>query len=273
VKESLADHPKNSWVNEHGTRILRKEQGEVAYTKLPPAPPEILRREVKRRNVIRTINVDRASAIGPIEPGSEVFGVIKGQFSLIEIIEHCLDYTGPAHLGISTWTAGGADIQHLHWLLEESRILSARWLLDASFPSRKWEYCEALVERFGAENLRFTSNHAKFVILASEPRPGKRPLFVSIRTSLNLNKCLRLEHFEITEGHDLFLYLRNVMKVAFRDAASFEECFHRPERAHRTIDTIDGPIEQGPPPVFYEPELKTKAVIKHEPVKGIQYGR
>jgi hypothetical protein len=54
----------------------------------------IVRREIAARSA--------AEAIGPIEAGIEVFGLSKGQFSLIDIIEHCLKASGPADVVIST---------------------------------------------------------------------------------------------------------------------------------------------------------------------------
>lgn len=72
---------------------------------------------------------------------------------------------GPAPAVISTWTAAGADLAHTAGFLADGRVRSCRWLVDFSFPSRQPAYCAQLVERFGADSMRFTANHAKFVVM------------------------------------------------------------------------------------------------------------
>lgn len=37
-----------------------------------------------------------ATAIGAISHGCEIYGLSKGAFSLVDILRHCLRYTGPA---------------------------------------------------------------------------------------------------------------------------------------------------------------------------------
>ena len=44
-------------------------------------------------------------AIGPLEPGCEIFGFTKGQFSLMDLITAILSQTGPASVDISTCTS------------------------------------------------------------------------------------------------------------------------------------------------------------------------
>ena len=41
------------------------------------------------------------AALGPIEPGCEIFGLTMGHFSLVDIVEHVLKSTGPADVTIS----------------------------------------------------------------------------------------------------------------------------------------------------------------------------
>lgn len=197
-----------------------------------------LEREKRARVVVRTINcATAADAIGPIKRDCEIFAASKGQFSLIEIVEHCLDYVGPCHTAWSTWTAGGADIEHFAYLLGDKRILSSKWILDASFPSRKHEYCRMLAEAAGAENLRFTASHAKFVLLRN------REWNLCIRSSQNLNKCLRIETFEISDDRALAEFLTQLVRDVWATAAPLDVCWEHPEEAHRSLDKIAGPIE------------------------------
>ena len=107
-------------------------------------------REGVHRTGCRTIwSRFAADAIGPITRGCEIFGICKGQFSLVELIEQCLDATGPANVVCSTWTAGAADILHFGALMDDERIRGCWWLVDFSFAARQPEYCDMLIERFG----------------------------------------------------------------------------------------------------------------------------
>ena len=109
-----------------------------------------------------------ASAIGELEHGCEVFGLTKGGFSLISILEHCLGQTGPADLVISTWTAAAVDIQAAEKFLEDRRVKSIQFLVDQSFRSRQREYCTRLVEAFGPQSIRFSRSHCKFATITND---------------------------------------------------------------------------------------------------------
>ena len=63
-----------------------------------------------------------AEAVGEITTGCEIYGLTKGQWSLIDLIEYCLETTGPAELIISTWTAANADIGFANALLTNGRM-------------------------------------------------------------------------------------------------------------------------------------------------------
>lgn len=203
---------------------------------------QINRATKPRRKVLRTINAATAAdAVGPITHGMEVYGLSKGQFSLIELIGHILDATGPADLTISTWTAAGADLAHTHTLLGSGAIRTARWLVDFSFPARQPAYCAQLRERFGDDSIRCTANHAKFVLIRNETWD------IALRTSMNLNLNRRLESFEISEDRDLADWLDAVATDAFDGAAAtVARTTAEPSYAARTVAVIAGPVEFGP---------------------------
>ena len=151
-------------------------------------------RKTVRRKVVRDINAAKAAeAVGNIEPGCEIYGLSKGQFSLVELIGHCLEATGPADIIVSTWTAAGADLEHTHGLLENGNIRSARWLVDSSFINRQPGYTQRLLDLFGEEAVLATKNHAKFVLIENETWS------LVIRTSMNLNLNSRLESYEVSD--------------------------------------------------------------------------
>lgn len=151
---------------------------------------DTLKGRIIRRNVAaKTV----ADAVGEITPGCEIFGLSKGQFSLVDIITHCLATTGPADVVISTWTAANADLGFANELLTAGAIRTLRFIVDFSFPTRQPEYCAALRERFGDGALRVTKTHAKFVVIRNENWN------IVIRSSMNLNENKRLESFEVSD--------------------------------------------------------------------------
>ena len=169
----------------------------------------------KRKRSFRDINhATAADAIGDLYPGCEIYGLSKGQFSLVEIIGHCLNQTGPAHVIISTWTAAGADMSHAKGLLNSEKILSCRWLVDTSFISRQKALHSELGELFGPENIIETKNHAKFVTIRNEKWN------ITLRTSMNLNLNKRLENYEISDDEDLADYLEK-MYESMRSSGEF----------------------------------------------------
>jgi len=166
-------------------------------------------REIRRALSARTAR----EAIGAITPGCEIFGVTKGQFSLIDIIEHVVGATGPVDVVLSTWTAAAADLGFAMGLISDGRIRSLRFVVDFSFPRRQPEYCAALRERFGDDAVRLTKSHAKFVVLRNEAWN------VVIRSSMNLNENKRLESFEVSDDPGMATYLVELCQTLFDDHA------------------------------------------------------
>jgi len=147
--------------------------------------------------------------VGVIEHGCEIYGLARGQYSLIDLVEHILGYTGPASLVISTWTAAGADVDYALRLCHDGRVTGITWIVDASFPVRQPGYCAAMRDRFGDAAIRVTQNHAKFVLV------GNDEWHVVLRTSMNLNENKRMESWEVSDDADLYGYLSEVVVALF----------------------------------------------------------
>lgn len=169
---------------------------------------------VKRENVNREFRhgmrgESAARCIGPIKKGCDVFGLTKGDFSMIDILRHIAKEIGPCRIDIGTWTAAAADIKQAFDMLNDKNILSMRWLVDRSFPARQEKYYHSLLEKFGRDSVRLARFHAKFILLENENYT------VAVRTSMNLNLNQRIEFFEISEGSPISDYLREVVDYHF----------------------------------------------------------
>ena len=182
-----------------------------------------IRRSGVKRQVRHDYRAERAAdAVGPIEHGMEVYGLSVGRFSLTDLLLHCLEATGPADVTISTWTAAGADIEEAYRLLSSGQVRSIRFLVDFSFPSRQPAYCAALRERFGDDAIRVTKNHAKFLLI----RNAEWSLVV--RTSMNLNRNLRLESFEVSDHAPMADFIESMVELVFGARTGVETLDSRP---------------------------------------------
>ena len=145
--------------------------------------------EKTRRVIHRTGTA--AQVIGPLVPGVRVTGLTAGQFSAIDAMEHMLDELGPAAVRISTWTTGIYDVQRARDIRVSGRITDMRMLLDRGTFEKSPKFAGPLIEVLGIDAFRCLSVHAKVVIVS-----GQRGAAV-MRSSMNLNKNLRTEQFDI----------------------------------------------------------------------------
>jgi hypothetical protein len=159
--------------------------------------PKMGKREVRRVLGVGLV----AEAIGAVDKGCEIFMLTDGTYSLVHVLLHVLQATGPVDLVISTWTVAIPDMVRVKALMDTGEVLSCRWILDFSFAPRGVEKMEALRELFGDEAIRLTKSHAKFCVLRNADWD------VVIRTSMNLNENHRTEFVEISDDLGLADYL------------------------------------------------------------------
>jgi hypothetical protein len=142
--------------------------------------------------------------IGKIEKGVDVFGLTKGDFSMIDIVRHIVEEIGPCDIDIGTWTAAHADIKQAFTLFGDERLRKVRFLVDRSFPARQPAYYAALLKAFGQGSVRMARFHAKYILAENEE------FSVAVRTSMNLNENKRIEFYELSEGSPISGYLRQI---------------------------------------------------------------
>lgn len=142
-----------------------------------------------RRVVHRTGTA--AKVIGRLEPGVRVTGLTAGQFSAIDAMEHMVDELGPAKVRVSTWTTGIYDVRRARDIRTRGRITDIRMLLDRGTFEKSPKYAGPLIEVLGIDAFRCLAVHAKVIIVL-----GARGNAV-MRSSMNLNKNLRTEQFDI----------------------------------------------------------------------------
>lgn len=197
-----------------------------------------------RKRVFKKVESNFAcDIVGPISKGCEIFGLTKGQISIIEIIEYVLKATGPADVVISTWTAAQKSIDKAQAFIRSGSIKSLRFMIDPSFKARKPEFCDDLVDSFGSGCVRTIRNHAKFILISNDEWN------IVIRTSMNLNQNPRMEYVEISDSKEMHNFMSSIVDEVF-DVIPEEKHFARDKSTNESVLT------------FNDPESKSHTTIK-----------
>lgn len=133
-------------------------------------------------------------ALNEFGRGAHLFGVTKGQFSMIDIAAAVLAKTGPADVAVWTWCIADYEVEAIGAFLTDGAIRSFRLVMDWAGAQRDMPIVEALQARYGEGCIRVTKTHAKIVAI------GNESWRVVIRGSMNLNANPRFEQFDVSEG-------------------------------------------------------------------------
>lgn len=169
----------------------RHNLGVEHVTTIPDIPARLVRAPVETAT----------AALGALCPGCRLFGMTKGQFSLVDLMIAILSQTGPADVTLSTWTTGIRDAESADALMDTGIIRSLTLLTDRSFPTRKPQYCARLLEIFGPDAIRCTRTHAKFLVIRNDCWN------IVVTSSMNLNRNPRFEQFTLDDSPALCDFL------------------------------------------------------------------
>lgn len=188
-------------------------------------PNQVMKRprDTLKGRVVRTaISAKHVrESVGEITEGCEIIGLTMGFWSLYDLIEYCLEATGPADVVISTWTAAAADLGFAYGLMGHKRIRTLRFLVDSSFEIRQPAYTAAMRAYFGDAAIRVTENHAKFTTIRNEKWN------LVLRGSMNLTENRRLEMFEISDSVIMLEWLHGLVNTIFeKQTKTFERSSH-----------------------------------------------
>lgn len=124
---------------------------------------------------------------------TDIVGLTHGQFSLLDLIQAVLEYTGSADLDICTWSAGLYDADAAARFQSDGRLRRVRFVMDSASQKRGQASTVNIADLFGADSIRTTRTHAKFALISNDS------WHVVITSSMNLNLNPRVEQFELTE--------------------------------------------------------------------------
>lgn len=153
----------------------------------------------------------------------------QARFSLIDLVQATLEITGPADVTIATWSAGFYDLEAAENFRDCGMIRSIRFVMDSGRAKRGQAGVHEVGEIFGPDSYIQIRTHAKFVLIRNEEWD------VCITTSMNLNKNIRCEQFEMTDDAERCEMFEDFVQAAF-DEAPASRSFGRVMPGLRTVD-------------------------------------
>lgn len=147
----------------------------------------------RRRHAVESFT-SAAECIGPIVPGLSLFLLTRGQFSMLDMVQHVVAQLGRAEVSIWTWTVASYEVECMTALMMNTAIVGARLIVDRSAEQRSAQTIQDWRDRFGIEAVRVVKNHSKVC------RVWNDDYRVLIRGSMNLNYNPRFEQADLTEG-------------------------------------------------------------------------
>ncbi|AZA08710.1 hypothetical protein [Corynebacterium pseudopelargi] len=170
-----------------------------------------------------------AQSIAGFDHGMDVLGLTYGQFSLIDLVQATLDITGPADVTIATWSAGFYDLEAAKNFRDDGRIRSIRFIMDSGRQKKGQAGVHEIDALFGEDAVITIRTHAKFVLIRNEDWD------VCITSSMNLNKNIRCEQFEMTDDPERCDMFEDFVGAAFREAPE-SRSFGRVMPGLRSVD-------------------------------------
>ena len=167
---------------------------------------------VKRRQSRISMAGVAAKSIEGFGKNTDISGLTYGQFSLIDLIQATLDITGPADVTIATWSSGFYDLEAAKNFADDGRIRSIRFVMDSGRQKKGQAGVTDIAELFGEESIITVRTHAKFVIIENEDWD------VLITSSMNLNKNIRTEQFDMTDDAARCEAFHAFVNAAFEEA-------------------------------------------------------
>lgn len=139
-----------------------------------------------------------------LDPGFSLFGVTRGQFSMIDVIRYFVDRLKPAHVSVWTWAIASYEVEAFEYFYQTDAIVDASLIVDRSAEDRNAELIDRWRQKFGIQKVRVCKTHAKIATIEGAG------LKVLCRGSMNLNHNPRFEQFDISEGGEAFDLVKQI---------------------------------------------------------------
>ena len=140
-----------------------------------------------------------AEAIGPVEKGMSVFMLTRGQWSMVDGIQHLVAEVvarshQAANISLWSWTVASYEIEVMAALMANQSIAGGTLVIDRSAEVRAAQTIQDWRDRFGPASVKTCKCHAKIGRIWNED------YHLLLRGSCNLNWNPRFENLDLTEG-------------------------------------------------------------------------
>lgn len=169
-----------------------------------PDPSELTRYPRQRTRKIDTQRV--RDAVGAITPGCVLQGSTSS--SLIEVVQYVLETIEPCHVIVSVWDLDSFDLQHFIAFEKTGMVLSSRWLLHKSLPSRAVDCCDELLRHCKPDSVRCFTERQGVHFRNSQWN-------VTLFTTMNLNYNRGLGSYDLIDDAEI---LREVVEEQLEPA-------------------------------------------------------
>jgi hypothetical protein len=164
--------------------------------------------------------------------GSHVFGLTRGQASMVDLALAAMGLTGsPVDLTVWTWVVADYELMLVDSMIDDGRVSSFRLVCDAACVPRRPGFVERVRERFGNDAVRLTASHAKIAMVRG-PKAD-----ILIRGSMNFNQNKMIEQFDATWSFELCDWFEGVCSQMWDLGSEATENFSRDDLVAR-IDEL-----------------------------------
>ncbi|MBD5288177.1 hypothetical protein HDR70_02095 [bacterium] len=156
--------------------------------------------------------------------------LLTNRLQVADILEHILDWTGPADLWQTTFSVSEEFLRRMFYIRQRGKIISANVILDYKGGQKTlklWHFIESVFD-----SSFMADNHSK-IILAKGRSSGR---VVSVITSQNLTRGNRFESSILTTERDIFSsLLKEWEEIAGRKSIPLDELLRSAADNHSEI--------------------------------------
>lgn len=123
-----------------------------------------------------------ANDFGKLQPGLFYHYLNNGQWSLHELLEYILDYTGPANVKVTSYGISETAIRSFVNMIDAGKIRSLDLVFDIS--TKRNKFALLMFATNVASRVFITSNHAKLISVSNE----NHTIAVNASANLTVNR-------------------------------------------------------------------------------------
>lgn len=177
-----------------------------------------------------------SEAIGILSPDMHLFAITRGQWGMLEALQHCMRQLSQVDISVWTWAIARYDAGMLANLKVSGNLRSALLILDEHMRNnyqrqKNIPILDQWLADFGERSVKYVKSHAKMATITD----GK--LHFLLRGSMNLNHNPQFENFDLTEGgEDYWLVKRIEDELPYLSREASRKDVHIASKVNQAFD-------------------------------------